>query len=142
MYSVSPKCFACSVFVVLPTHLGAIGELVGSQIDLAKAALAYEPSEGVVADCLEVCRRELTAEHVSVSSSEKGRECDAARGGLTRGAACTSLRAGSDVSTMDVMGWDGRCLFTFFLWAWISACPLRFDCMDCAQEMSRSGEAS
>jgi hypothetical protein len=31
---------------------------------------------------------------------------------------------------------------TFFLWAWISACPLRFDCMDCAQEMSLSGEAS
>ena len=63
--------------LALRTHLGAIGELVGRQIDLAKAALAYEPAEGVVADRLEVLRRELTARRVSVH----------VRGGVRSGAA-------------------------------------------------------
>jgi hypothetical protein len=48
--------------------------------------------------------------------------------------------------SVQAMRCDARCCLllrrTFFLWAWISACPLRFDCMDCAQEMSLSGEAS
>jgi hypothetical protein len=32
----------------LEDHLGAIGELVGCEIDFAKAALANKPAQGVV----------------------------------------------------------------------------------------------
>lgn len=46
----------------LEHDLGAIGEFMGCQVDFAKAALAYEPSERVVADRLEVVRRELIEE--------------------------------------------------------------------------------
>ena len=42
-------------------HLGAIAELVRGQVDLAEAALADQLAQRVVADALEVCRREFTA---------------------------------------------------------------------------------
>jgi len=36
------------------TNLGAIGKLVGGEIDFAETSLANEPAEGVVSDCPEL----------------------------------------------------------------------------------------
>lgn len=46
--------------VFLATDLGAIGELVSPQIDLAKAALADKPPQGITSHRLQVCRGEVT----------------------------------------------------------------------------------
>ena len=43
----------------LEYHLRAIGELVSSKVDLAKAALANKPTQSVVADGLKVEGGEL-----------------------------------------------------------------------------------
>jgi hypothetical protein len=43
-------------------HLGAIGELVRSKIDLAKRALPNQPAEGVIADVAEVLGREFAGQ--------------------------------------------------------------------------------
>lgn len=43
----------------LEHDLGAIGELMRGQIDLAEASFANKSSKGVVADCVEVRRREF-----------------------------------------------------------------------------------
>lgn len=44
-------------------YLGSIGELVRCEIDSAKGSLAYEATQGVVADRAQVFRRELSANH-------------------------------------------------------------------------------
>ncbi len=55
------------------THLGAIGELVGGQVDLAKRALADQAAQGVVSDRLEVLVREFAVRgSVSVGRGELG----------------------------------------------------------------------
>ena len=71
-------------------HLGAIGELVGREIDLAKAALADQPPQGVVPHRLEVRRREFTAARWSVSRCARRQ---VRSGWLTREAACRNWRA-------------------------------------------------
>lgn len=59
------------------THLGAIGELVGGQIHLAKGSFANEAAERVIADRLKIVAREFTVEvetlAVSKAASRKGR---------------------------------------------------------------------
>ena len=87
------------------TYPGAIGELVGGQIDLPETALADQPSEGVVADVLQVRGGEFTGCRASVSGVAQGGGGRGRRGGLwvlgrglTRGAACTSLQVASRVS--------------------------------------------
>lgn len=53
------------------THLGAIGELMGGQVDLAKGAFANETAEGIVADRLEVLARKFTAENQPRSATSR-----------------------------------------------------------------------
>ena len=48
----------------LEHDFGAIGEFMGSEIDLAEAAFAYEPAESIVADCMEVFGGELGEERL------------------------------------------------------------------------------
>lgn len=43
----------------LEYNLGAIGEFVGSEIDLSEAALSDEAAESIVADSVEFRRREF-----------------------------------------------------------------------------------
>ncbi|KAL5379126.1 hypothetical protein PMIN02_011039 [Paraphaeosphaeria minitans] len=62
------------------TDLGAVGELVGGQIDLAKAALANQPAQGVVAHVLEVWGGEFTG-GASACVKEEEEEGEEGEGG-------------------------------------------------------------
>lgn len=89
-YDLLPSaCLSPSLSVPSTAHLGAIAELVRGKIDFAEAAFADQLAQRVVADALEFCSRKFTAARY---------QCVFRRGacaaGLTREAACTSLRAG------------------------------------------------
>lgn len=69
-------------------YLGAIAELVRGQVDFPKAAFANQLAQRVVADTLEVRRREFTGA-VSILCMRMRSYAQ-----LTREAACMSWRAG------------------------------------------------
>ena len=79
------------------THLGAIRELVGGQVDLAKGAFANEAAEGVIANRLEVLAREFAAERQPPRSATKPQRD-------TTGAQDTHSRS----SWYEVASWNGH----------------------------------